>query len=597
MAYDGWIEFNGIELVNLSRTSQLAEALGIDSVWTNSESVQWIEDALGGSNYDAVSSAPWYDAGFPASGEFAGLIPLSITGLDDSTLEASTIEYITDGGSSGKGRHKTLVMVANVAIIASTPRGAEFGKRWLDRVLRDGGANQFCSGSPMRYFRYPQDEGDPIPPVARRRDVSLTRGTSVTRKRSTACSATWLTTFTWTANDPFEYGDPVLVASNVAGTANSGDSFNYASNPMQAAGGSDDERGPRFGNSISYQSGLALPDAPNTYGRAVETAAGGSGRGVDWYGNVQLANPGTSGQWLSQPVTPGETITVSHYTRWTFTGALTAVLMPRRFHDGVGNWVGASTQPSVGSLVGKSGQWVRYSSTFVVPAGARFMTLGNWASGTSAIGDTMDQTALLIERASVPSPLLPQGRMLMTMSSCPVYDYTPIYDPLYPALVPAPEPPDFYPEGWALVPGVAIRRYWALTPPVEPSALRLVPILTLRTKVAARMVRVQVWPGNSPVSPQCEPLWEAIVSYVPPDVDFVIDGEQEASYAWDRLSPAVRRTDSLVYGNEARPVSWSSFNHPSGLLVTLDVMVDTGGVEYDGNATVSADLVLVPKSD
>ena len=91
MAYDGWIEFNESELVNLSRTAQLAEALGIDTLWTEPESVEWIQDALGGVDYDVITEAPWYDSGLPASAEFAGIVPLSIAGLDDSTMEATIL--------------------------------------------------------------------------------------------------------------------------------------------------------------------------------------------------------------------------------------------------------------------------------------------------------------------------------------------------------------------------------------------------------------------------------------------------------------------------------------------------------------------------
>lgn len=420
MAYDGWIEFDGQELVNLSRTAQLAETLGIDVLWTDPASVQWIEDALTGSDYDVITEAPWYDVGFPASAEFAGVVPLSIVGLDDSTLEATTIEYNTNGGASGKPRNKTLPLVANVAIIASTSRGADYGKRWLDRRLRAGGARTFCSGSDLRYFQFPQGEGEPVPPQMHRRDVTLTRGTSVTRKRATSCSATWLVTFTWTANDPFEYGDEVL----------------------------------------------------------------------------------------------------------------------------------------------------------------RFLNLG---SGVVSHDPAMDVT---------------YGQVALVEQECPAYDYSPIYDPLYPALVPSPTVPDFYPAGWHLVPGMTFERYWVRFPPLEPSTLNVVPVMRLTTNVAARLLRISVWPSTAdPAIDFCEPMWTAIVSYLPANLEFVIDGEQEASYAWDGVSPEVRRTDSLVYGTDARPIEWTSFSDADNLLVTLDILNDTGSGEYDGDGEVRMAMSLVPKSD
>jgi hypothetical protein len=411
MATDEWLSYGGVELVNLARTTALAVTLGIDTLWTDPEAVAWVEDARNGEDYDLISTAPWYDAGFPASAEFAGIVPLSIAGLDDSTKEATTTEYITNGGSSGKPRNKTLSLPCNVAIIASTERGADFGKRWLDRVLGGRGSRTFCSGSELAYYQWEPSDVTPLPPVVHRRDVTISKATTVTRKRSNYCSATWIVTFTLVANDPFEYGEPV-------------DQF---------------------------------------------TGLGGA-------------------------VTGG----------------------------------GVVSSGSVG----------------------------------------------LIE------------------TSCPVYDYSPIYDPLYPALVAPPTLPTFYPDGWDFADGAAFTRYWVRTAPVEPSALGLVPTLTLLSAGdVSRMVRIQVWPGNADVESMCDPLWTAYVTYLLPDVPLYIDGEQQASYFWDGVSAAVRRADSLVYGEGATPIGWDSFNDPNGLLITLDLQPSL--VE----GAVTAGLSLVPKSD
>lgn len=415
MAYDGWIRFGDVELINLSRTAQLAEVMGIDALWTDPESVTWIEDALLGAGYESVSNAPWYDSGVPASMEFAGIVPLSLVGLGDSTREASTVEYITSGGSSNKPRNKTLPIVASVAILASTNRGADYGRRWLDRVLAGGDKTVFCSGDDLRYFRHGFDEGKPAPEQAHYRDVTVTRGTSITRKRETDCSVVWMATFTWTANDPFEYGDVIAQVEQLGGVV---------------------------------------------------------------------------------------------------------------------------TGPAVDS----------------------------------------------------------DGFLALTETGCPAFDYTPIYDPLFPALVPGPEAPDFYPDGWELLPGVTLDRKWVRTIPAEPSALGVVPVVTLTAGSDARFVRVSIWASATTIDEQCDPLWTAIVSYLPAGVDFVIDGEQEAAYVWDGFSPAVRRADSLVWSTGARPMQWPSFNDSDGLLVVLDVISDGSG-EYDGGGTVRAALSLVPKSD
>jgi|SRR6478735_970765 len=418
MATDEWLAFNGVEIVNLARTVQLARVLGVSSVWTTEESVQWIEDALGGSNYDDITTAPWYDSGVPASAEFAGLVPLAIPALDDSTREASTIEYITDGGNSSKPRNSTLAIVASAVLVASTQRGADYGKRWLDRVLAGGRSALFCSGVELRYFQYEPDENafDPeAPPQVHRRDVTTTRAVSVTKKWHSDCAALWTVTFTWTANDPFEYGDP-----------------------------------------IEQFAGLG----------------------------IEVVGPG----------------------------------------------------------------------------------------------------------------VVTSGDLVLVEAGCPVYDYSPVYDPLYPALVPPPSAPRFYPDGWSITDGDEFLRYWVRLGPVEPSALNLVPEVTLFSDVDARMVRFTVWPADAEPEDLCGWLWSVILTYQPADQQFTVDGEQKASYVWDGSSPIVRRADSLVYGPGASPVDWLAFNDPLGLLVTLDLFAEGSG-GFEGAGGLEASLSLVPKSD
>jgi hypothetical protein len=412
MATDAWLEFNGVEIVNLSRTAQLAETLGLDSVWVTTEATQWIEGARSGVGYDDISAAPWYDPDYPASSEFAGIIPLGFPGLDDSTTESATVEYITDGGRSGVQRNVSLPIVASVALMASTDRGAEYGKKWMDRILRASqGLPRFhgCSGVELRYHRY----ASATAPVAHRRQVRLTRAASVTRKRSTDCSVTWLSTFTLTCDDPYEYGEPQSVLAELGGTP-----------------------------------------------------------------------------------------------------------------------VGATTSGSIA----------------------------------------------LVEQA------------------CPVYDYTPVYDPLFPALIASPTAPDLIPAGWGIEEGMTFDRYWARIPSPEPSSLNVVPVITLTAVADARTVRVSIWPGDSPTNDMCDPLFGAVISYLPgAEVQFIIDGEQKAVYVWDGFSPAVRRADSLVYSPDAKPVEWSAFNDDERLMVTLDIFSEGSGVVVDSEVRLA--LSLVPKSD
>lgn len=412
MAYDGWLDFDGVELVNLSRTAELAEAYGVDVLYTTPESVEWIGAALGGSGYEDVSTAPWFSERHPASGEFMGTILLSAPGLDDSTASASTTELTSSGGRTGRSRATSLNIVCSMAILATTARGADYGKRWVDSVLRRGTAvGNVCRGVEVHYFQHEASDVEPVPPRAHRRMVRISRGATVTRKHASACAHMWTLNFTLVADDPFEYGDEIPAVTSIGGSTTTG--------------------------------------------------------------------------------------------------------------------------PEV----------------------------------------------------------LDSGTVSLTEAPCPVYDYSPVLDPAFPAFTPAPTAPDLPPAGWGIEGGMTFSRRWALLDVVAPGATNLVPKITIRSTVEARMIRVNLWPGLTDPSDLCGDLFSSVVTYLPPNVDFIIDGEQRVAYTWDGTSPTVRRADSLVFTKDARPVDWRSFNDPDGLLVTLDVFGGSGG----GNVRVALDLV--PKAD
>jgi hypothetical protein len=617
MAYDGWLEYNGVEVVNLSRTAQLAQALGIDTVWTTPESVAWIQTALGGSLYNDISEAPWYDPGYPASTEFAGIVPLSFPGLDDSTMESTPVEYITDGGHSGKPRNATLPIVANVAIIASTDRGADFGKRWMDRVFRSSSDNRvFCSGADLRYFRWEGVDS----PIAHRRDVRQTRGSSVTRKRRTDCSATWTVTFTLTAADPFEYSEAFPMLVGLGGGApyvgqithtNLADEPNVVSGDRWSLAGA-------TGWTASLDSVTPIRGTVSRRTTVVDTGSGIAGA-------LSLLGPGGTLSWSVVPgayfssymdVRVGVADCIAHLDVDFRDGSNVSVggttlgfanltaTVPSRFGGSAlvpSTAVSAVLSIQVDDFSGTSvGQTVTYDG-LVVELRSTNDGLATYFDGdTAPVGDKVYQwlgSPGVSQSIEAVGSLVPaNGSVALVQTTCPVYDYTPVYDPLYPALVPAPTPPDFYPNGWDIEDGMTFTRFWAEVDSIEPTYLDVVPVITLSSSTEARMVRIGIWSGDSDPSDQCgDLLFGAVVTYLPAGVDFIIDGEQKASYVWDGVSTAVRRTDSLVYSFDAKPVDWAKFTDPESLLITLDIFSDSSGIEGDGE--VRAALSLVQKSD
>ena len=816
MAYDGWVRFGGTDLFNMARTSKLSELMGIDSVWVNSEEVEWIQEALGEFDYDDVTKAPWYDEGFPASEEFAGILPLTLSGLDDSSRTSTPIEYITDGGSPGHARNATLPLVANVAIVASTERGAEFGLRWMNRLLRSRGEGATCSGTTLEYFRY----ADSNSPVAHRRNVRLTRGTSVTRKRRGPCSSIWLVTFTLVAADPYEYGAErtiVRMASfpnlaegvewlNQSGNATT---FSFDDGPEGNGPFSWNSRGTSAGNQQGFGciipatpgrfavrfGGIDVSSLPNTgilhivvtFYDVMSAMVGapvfsipitlGEHDASSIECNVQADMPETAYYLGASLIYNGDnTITnVTFLVEEARIEALPAIPDPQpgaiinlataptlgyralgEYHVGDGNqdgsgWVehvagavgavhwavtddwaasqggrsrfnsitaGASILPGtiytgfIGSYilpygqpgymcepgdefdisvvlnvlsagpVGDPGCWIECiyyhydgdptHTTLVlhensgslltaegVALGRRTFTMSSQCPVDSVpradnpavmVQATMAQV-VVIEATSVPGQYLAHytdrvlviknqglvpwfdgdspnagwqgvpgystsalpaadaampgvvfgpgvsgesGSLVLTEYDCPVYDYSPVYDPQYPALVPSPTSPDFLPEGWAIVQGATFDRSWARINPVEPSTLNVVPIISLSAADPVRYVRVSVWPFESAEDDQCDPLFSVVVSYLPSDSVFVIDGEKKAAYIWDNTA-AVRRTDSLVFSDSAGPLDWTAFNDNNGLLITMDVFSDSD--ELDNSGSVQMAFSLMEKSD
>lgn len=767
MAYDGWLAFGGEELINVSRTAQLAEVLGVsDAVWTTPESVQWIQDSLAEGGYDDITNAPWYDARHPASAEFAGFIPLSIPSLDDSTASASTSEYTTDGGATTEVRNGTQSIVASVAIIASTDRGADYGKRWLDRRLRGGKQVGRCSGSTLSYFQYAGSHVTTeivnigalqswfaINPQNTVKRLGVVAGTSIddgslvssytlawpshvqtlVRERlglrggrgyipatesvagalvppqpvtSQGTKVMWQHGLGGRAVIIGAVGDHVtfsaqpctrvrvyygktsvasagmrvlidgvdqgVILSSVGATNSGGHMWESAPLPQ---GNHVVKIVPYNSPFVGIVEGAEFINADEQAGFRVYNG-GHSGGGVGLFNieNMDMHWQSVDALNLDLNVISLGANDIASETVDSFLNGIDEILSKIN-NDAPVLLLGGYLRGDYNTEAGRA-KWAEMQAGLRQRATGRvayFDLAPHWpelvADGSTSDGMMFDtppihpnnegmrvfaetitsvltmDAAPVVHKNSVSvsrgtsitrkrrgpcssiwlvtftltaddsfeysepqtvvtslggdvalGPVVENyGSEPLTQLLCPVYDYTPLYDPMYPAFTASPTAPDFKPLGWGIVAGMTFDRSWALVPPLAPTALRVVPVITLTTPTEARMVRVSIWPFDSDPEDQCEPLFSAVVTYLPANVEFVIDGEQEVSYVWDGASPTVRRTDSLVYSPDAKPVEWTSFNDHDGLLVTLDVFADSSGYEGDGEVRVS--VALVAKSD
>lgn len=241
MAWDGYFTYGDTEIINVART----EAYAATRPWfrphfRNPD----LRTILGHDTYDtpAADDAPWYDPDNPVTGEFLGVYPLDVTGVDDSTLSATVVESIGDGGVITGARRGTKSLVFNLLLLARSDGGAEVGKQWLKRVLSDTSCTPMgCTGVDLGFFAaeprlsarpgacdggvwFPNSAAEATERLLRSlRRVRTTVGvTDISKRRTADGGAVWNVQFTLTAGRPFEFTveQPVLTGWMKSGVTN-----------------------------------------------------------------------------------------------------------------------------------------------------------------------------------------------------------------------------------------------------------------------------------------------------------------------------------------------------------------------------------------
>lgn len=163
---------------------------------------------------------------------------------------------------------------------------------------------------------------------------------------------------------------------------------NMAQNPWPLTTGSAVDWGSRYSWPRTFTGNDAVFTCPS--------AQDSNGRGFGIRGNVEAANPGTTGDWVPGiPVKAGVPVTVSVYV--TSSKALTGYLTVR-LHDGAGNWVGGYGPSNVGPSVAWGPSGARTAVTYTPPVdGFLAATVRANAGVALASGDTISGRRLMIE--------------------------------------------------------------------------------------------------------------------------------------------------------------------------------------------------------
>lgn len=144
--FTGWMQLAGNEVINVARTMAYVEAGYVPSgLQVNAcEECEHLPELLGDKPYATplIDQAPWFESGNADSWDFAGIIPLEVTGLNGSTRAATVSEMVGDGGSVSGSRYGSRTIAYTALLVGKSTCGVEAGLAWLSQVL--GGSN--CTG-------------------------------------------------------------------------------------------------------------------------------------------------------------------------------------------------------------------------------------------------------------------------------------------------------------------------------------------------------------------------------------------------------------------------------------------------------------------
>lgn len=225
MAWDGFWTYDGNEFINVTRTEAYAAEFAVP--WLRPVFRNTALPLMLGEDYESPlqDDAPWTDPDIEASYDFLGLYPINITGVEDSTRQATVVESVLDGGTVSRIRKATRNVVFEVALIALSDTGAEYGMTWLESMLLGGncgpqatagvGGAQLCylSSEPLIDPDGPMDPEDCLTPLVRTLYKTVfPAGPTVTRKRPMSDGGEmWIVTFTATCGESSAYGAEVPV--------------------------------------------------------------------------------------------------------------------------------------------------------------------------------------------------------------------------------------------------------------------------------------------------------------------------------------------------------------------------------------------------
>lgn len=221
--FAGYLQYNGVEIINSSRAAAYSRSLGITDVACDCDGLRY---ALDDDEYTSVdaNSAPWWDPAAPDSKDFAGFVGLGVKGLSKTVASHSVVPLTTGGGALHPLRRAHREIQFQVLALAKTECALSYGFSWLAAALRGSACNPHCGGDQMCFFTCCPSCDEPDPEG---NDDCYNNATQYWRSLYNVglldmedptnvkrVSGGWLAeiTFTMAAGNPNIYREPVVVA-------------------------------------------------------------------------------------------------------------------------------------------------------------------------------------------------------------------------------------------------------------------------------------------------------------------------------------------------------------------------------------------------
>jgi hypothetical protein len=510
MGWMGYFEYAGNEIINGPRVEAYARHLSWFKKYFKNPV---LAPMLGHRPYQSplVDDAPWTDPDDEASYDFLGVYPLSVDGLENSSRSSVVTESLGDGGTPGRVRHGTKQPVFNVALIANSEAGAEYGMKWLRRATLGAGcgpnATDDCFGAALCYLSSePQADLQSVPRgstaavlsggnadtdadiVVSGGDAFSDAGTAITRPWSDPEAwdggESW-TTFSTDTFDPDHLGDTTMSggdASSVPGLLS---------------------RTTSLFNVTTYAGDDPVNCLP-PYLRSLRQVV----------------------------FNTGPTLTAKHSLR------------------GGEAWIVTFT--------GVAGNPAELGPELEVVTGFLDPNVANpWAGGLTPEGGIIDLDGFMLSDESPCDPITP----------------TPIYDPLHPAIILPPGAPSV-PLGFFTPPVNWRRRQFTIPKQYVPAWGEVVPKIAVHARdddVRSLRLRFYADPyliGDISDDP-CAFCGDIILSYIPQGATMTLDGAEETVTVLS--DGVVRRADSLVFSSDGTPFTWPRLTCGFGYVVTVDL--------------------------